>query len=84
MVRHRFRKPARESAWGFESPSLRHKVSVELRRSVRVAEGATLETSCTGNCTVGSNPTSSVQLYRAPDAVRLQSANPARAERQQR
>ena len=33
-----------------------------LRRSVRVAKGATLETSCTGNCTVGSNPTSSVRF----------------------
>ena len=40
------------------------------RRGGRVAEGAALEMPCTGNCTVGSNPTpsaiSSVMWVREP------------------
>ena len=34
------------------------------RRGGRVAEGAALEMPCTGNCTVGSNPTPSAKYLR--------------------
>ena len=34
------------------------------RRGGRVAEGAALEMPCTGNCTVGSNPTPSAKSFR--------------------
>ncbi len=34
------------------------------RRGGRVAEGAALEMPCTGNCTVGSNPTPSAISFR--------------------
>ena len=46
---------------------------MQVRRGGRVAEGAALEMPCTGNCTVGSNPTPSAikfcswrRLRRAP------------------
>ncbi len=40
-----------------------------LRRDDRVVEGAALEKQCTGNCTVGSNPTLSANLNKAPNSV---------------
>ena len=35
-----------------------------------MAEGAALEMPCTGNCTVGSNPTPSANPFRTPDVDR--------------
>jgi hypothetical protein len=40
-----------------------------FRRGAGVAELAALEMLCTGNCTVGSNPTLSA-IWIAPDALR--------------
>ena len=45
---------------------------MQVRRGGRVAEGAALEMPCTGNCTVGSNPTpSAIFLVRESQTCRL-------------
>ena len=68
------------------------------RRDDRVAEGARLESVCTGNRTVGSNPTLSAKTkasgpphraapdpnLRGPSPVHCGSVNPARPGREQR
>jgi hypothetical protein len=61
-----------------------------LRRGAGVAELAALEMLCTGNCTVGSNPTLSATLFGLPILIRLrkpcnrEAANPARPGTEQR
>ena len=45
-----------------------------MRRDVRVAEGARLESVCTGNRTEGSNPSlSAITLQKGPLTLRVQS-----------
>src|SRR5213595_3347318 len=51
------------SQFGFWAEPLAQPLILQMRRDVRVVEGARLESVCRGNSTVGSNPTLSASFF---------------------